>query len=230
MFYKKKKSLDIYKSLHSWCKSSWNNIPFVFICLFVFLFFYFFPLNNRIQHELEVTTKQAIFVDSSISDTIRTCIVLGNHRAAMKVKTEFKVCKITHMPPSQWEGEWEGRVPWEGGKGSTYWNRIHWATEDVPNVIFCDCLLTLICFITFSCNFIFISVFWFSLRFLRRDGIGLKFLLWLQSEIGMLWKSFQRRRGHQLVMFLLSQKSRWNINYVKCVFFNCKWFLLPTSV
>nr|GLL22788.1 protein VACUOLELESS1 [Ipomoea trifida] len=45
----------------------------------------------RIQHELEVTTKQAIFVDSSISDTIRTCIVLGNHRAATKVKTEFKV-------------------------------------------------------------------------------------------------------------------------------------------
>ncbi|KAK4278482.1 hypothetical protein QN277_016322 [Acacia crassicarpa] len=45
----------------------------------------------RIQHELEVTTKQAIFVDSSISDTIRTCIVLGNHRAAVRVKTEFKV-------------------------------------------------------------------------------------------------------------------------------------------
>ncbi|OVA07247.1 Vps16 [Macleaya cordata] len=45
----------------------------------------------RIQHELEVTTKQAIFVDSSISDTIRTCIVLGNHRAAMKVRSEFKV-------------------------------------------------------------------------------------------------------------------------------------------
>ncbi|KAL9319611.1 hypothetical protein ACSQ67_011450 [Phaseolus vulgaris] len=45
----------------------------------------------RIQHELEVTTKQAIFVDSSINDTIRTCIVLGNHRAALKVKTEFKV-------------------------------------------------------------------------------------------------------------------------------------------
>ena len=53
-----------------------------------------FPVSccNRIQHELEVSTKQAIFVDSSISDTIRTCIVLGNHRAAMKVKTEFKVC------------------------------------------------------------------------------------------------------------------------------------------
>eukprot|EP00258_Populus_trichocarpa_P004599 XP_002306748.2 protein VACUOLELESS1 [Populus trichocarpa] len=45
----------------------------------------------RIQHELEVSTKQPIFVDSSISDTIRTCIALGNHRAAMRVKTEFKV-------------------------------------------------------------------------------------------------------------------------------------------
>ncbi|XP_027064710.1 protein VACUOLELESS1 [Coffea arabica] len=45
----------------------------------------------RMQQELEVTTKQPIFVDSSISDTIRTCIVLGNHRAALKVKTEFKV-------------------------------------------------------------------------------------------------------------------------------------------
>ena len=44
--------------------------------------------------QLEVSTKQAIFVDSSISDTIRTCIVLGNHRAAMKVKTEFKVLKL----------------------------------------------------------------------------------------------------------------------------------------
>ncbi|GAB2276093.1 vacuolar protein sorting-associated protein 16 [Dionaea muscipula] len=45
----------------------------------------------RFQHELEASTKQAIFVDSSISDTIRTCIVIRNHRAAMKVKTEFKV-------------------------------------------------------------------------------------------------------------------------------------------
>lgn len=52
----------------------------------------------RIQQELEVTTKQPIFVDSSISDTIRTCIVLGNHRAALKVKTEFKVCNV-HMFP-----------------------------------------------------------------------------------------------------------------------------------
>lgn len=42
-----------------------------------------------------MSTKQAIFVDSSISDTIRTCIVLGNHRAAMRVKAEFKVMKVT---------------------------------------------------------------------------------------------------------------------------------------
>lgn len=55
----------------------------------------------RIQHELEVTTKQAIFVDSSISDTIRTCIVLGNHRAANKVKTEFKVCQIRIFLPQK---------------------------------------------------------------------------------------------------------------------------------
>ncbi|GAV88113.1 Vps16_C domain-containing protein/Vps16_N domain-containing protein [Cephalotus follicularis] len=45
----------------------------------------------RMQHELEVTTKQAIFVDSSISDTIRTCIVLGYNQAASKVQKEFKV-------------------------------------------------------------------------------------------------------------------------------------------
>ena len=42
-----------------------------------------------------MSTKQAIFVDSSISDTIRTCIVLGNHKAAMKVKTDFKVGEVT---------------------------------------------------------------------------------------------------------------------------------------
>jgi hypothetical protein len=48
-------------------------------------------ISCRVQHELEVSTKQTIFVDSSISDTIRTCIVLGNHRAALKVKNEFKV-------------------------------------------------------------------------------------------------------------------------------------------
>lgn len=66
-------------------------------------------LHCRMQHELEVTTKQAIFVDSSISDTIRTCIVLGNHRAAMKVKTEFKVSKLLTNTFSVFL-EWKGRL------------------------------------------------------------------------------------------------------------------------
>lgn len=48
-------------------------------------------ISCRLQLELEASTKQAIFVGSSISDTIRTCIVLGNHRAAMRVRAEFKV-------------------------------------------------------------------------------------------------------------------------------------------
>lgn len=47
------------------------------------------------QQEFEASTKQPIFVDSSVNDTIRTCIVLGNHRAAAKVKTEFKVYTIS---------------------------------------------------------------------------------------------------------------------------------------
>lgn len=66
-----------------------HEVTFVFSSLYL----------NRMQHEFEVITKQAIFVDSSISDTIRTCIVLGNHRAAMKVKTEFKVCELSQMLP-----------------------------------------------------------------------------------------------------------------------------------
>jgi len=45
----------------------------------------------RSQHELEVSTKQAIFVGSSVSDTIQTCIAMGNERATLKVKSEFKV-------------------------------------------------------------------------------------------------------------------------------------------
>ena len=44
----------------------------------------------RQQHELGATTKQSIFVDSRISNTIRTFIVLGNHRAAEKINSEFK--------------------------------------------------------------------------------------------------------------------------------------------
>lgn len=58
------------------------SLSFSLLCL---------PHVFRIQHELEASTKQAIFVDSSINDTIRTCIVLRNNRAAAKVKSEFKV-------------------------------------------------------------------------------------------------------------------------------------------
>lgn len=45
----------------------------------------------RLQHELEVSTKQPIFVGSSVSDTIKTCIAMGNERAANRVRSEFKV-------------------------------------------------------------------------------------------------------------------------------------------
>ncbi|KAI3847985.1 hypothetical protein MKX03_001097 [Papaver bracteatum] len=45
----------------------------------------------RLQHELEVSTQQTIFVDSSVSDTIRTCIALSNDGAATKMRSEFKV-------------------------------------------------------------------------------------------------------------------------------------------
>lgn len=76
-----------------------HEVTFVFPSLYL----------NRMQHELEVTTKQAIFVDSSISDTIRTCIVLGNHRAAMKVKTEFKVCELSRMLPKLRVGGCHGK-------------------------------------------------------------------------------------------------------------------------
>jgi hypothetical protein len=52
-------------------------------------------VHFRSQHELEVSTKQAIFVGSSVSDTIKTCIAMGNERAALKVKSEFKVLKYS---------------------------------------------------------------------------------------------------------------------------------------
>ncbi|XP_020529347.1 protein VACUOLELESS1 isoform X2 [Amborella trichopoda] len=66
----------------------------------------------RVQHELEVSTKRPLFVDSSVSDTIRTCITLGYEQAAAKVRAEFKV------PEKRWywlkllalaaKGDWDG--------------------------------------------------------------------------------------------------------------------------
>jgi hypothetical protein len=48
-------------------------------------------LIHRIQHELEASSGQAIFVDSSVSDTICTCLVMGNNRIAEKLRNDFKV-------------------------------------------------------------------------------------------------------------------------------------------
>ncbi|CAM6111380.1 unnamed protein product [Calypogeia fissa] len=45
----------------------------------------------KTQHELEAATGQTIFVDSSLSDTITTCITMGNDTAAQKIRTNFKV-------------------------------------------------------------------------------------------------------------------------------------------
>lgn len=48
------------------------------------------------------------------------------------------------------------------------------------------CYESRFCFITRSCyNFVLLCLLLTCLRFLKRDGTGLKFLLWLQSEIGM---------------------------------------------
>lgn len=123
----------------------------------------FSDLVCRIQHDLEVSTKQAIFVDSSINDTIRTCIVLGNHRAALKVKTEFKVCEL----------------------------------QFAISLRVCYCrIITL-----FMCSYSYLPAVFFMLclRFLRKDGIGLKFLLWLPQEIGLHWKRSRRRKDRQSV-------------------------------
>lgn len=53
-------------------------------------------------------------------------------------------------------------------------------------------------------------------RFRKNAGIGLKFLLWLQSEIGMHWKNFQKRRDRQLVSVLIRVDSVWIYCYL-CV-------------
>jgi len=76
------------------------------ICLTVVVFLLFFgPLigvpgalriPHRLQQEFEISTGQQYFVDSSVSDTIRTLITLGNHRAAQRVKIDFKVLSSTY--------------------------------------------------------------------------------------------------------------------------------------
>lgn len=56
---------------------------------------------HRLQQEFEISTGQPIFVDSSVSDTIRTLITLGNHRAAQKVRVEFKVHHFSNLVPNR---------------------------------------------------------------------------------------------------------------------------------
>lgn len=55
-------------------------------------------LMRRAQQELEISTRQDVFVDSSVSDSIRTCIAMGNHKAAQKLRVDFKVSPPARPP------------------------------------------------------------------------------------------------------------------------------------
>eukprot|EP00897_Mesotaenium_endlicherianum_P008023 jgi/Mesen1/7249/ME000373S06324 len=46
----------------------------------------------KVQQDLETKTGQRVYVDTSVSDTLRTCIALGHHASAQKIRTEFKAC------------------------------------------------------------------------------------------------------------------------------------------
>lgn len=46
---------------------------------------------RRLQTDLEAETGNACFLGLSLADTLRQCISLGNHRAASRVRTEFKI-------------------------------------------------------------------------------------------------------------------------------------------
>ena len=49
------------------------------------------PRLRRLQTDLEAETGNACFLGLSLADTLRQCISLGNHRAAGRVRTEFKI-------------------------------------------------------------------------------------------------------------------------------------------
>lgn len=55
---------------------------------------------HRLQQEFEIPTAQPIFVDSSISDTIRTLVISPNHCVAQKVCLEFKVYLCPNLVPN----------------------------------------------------------------------------------------------------------------------------------
>lgn len=46
---------------------------------------------RHLQAELERETGQACFLGLSVADTLRQCVLLGNQRAATKVRQEFGV-------------------------------------------------------------------------------------------------------------------------------------------
>ena len=46
---------------------------------------------RRLQTDLEAETGNACFLGLSLADTLRQCIALGNHRAAGRVRAEFKI-------------------------------------------------------------------------------------------------------------------------------------------
>ncbi len=46
---------------------------------------------RRVQAELEAETGNAALLGLSLADTLRQCVRLGNHRAAARLRTDFKV-------------------------------------------------------------------------------------------------------------------------------------------
>ena len=46
---------------------------------------------RRLQTDLEAETGNACFLGLNLADTLRQCIALGNHRAAGRVRAEFKI-------------------------------------------------------------------------------------------------------------------------------------------
>ena len=46
---------------------------------------------RRAQAELEEETGSAAFLGASLADTLRQCVRLGNHRAAARLRADFKL-------------------------------------------------------------------------------------------------------------------------------------------
>lgn len=64
---------------------------------------------RRLQAELEAETGNAAFLGLSLADTLRQCVRLSNHRAAARVRTDFKISdrrfwwlKVSLILQAQW--------------------------------------------------------------------------------------------------------------------------------